>query len=72
MIGLELEEKIPAFAASDKVAAIQFVNALHQAGMLAIPAGSKVIRLLPPLNLSRGEAEEAVGLFESVLAQLSP
>jgi acetylornithine aminotransferase/acetylornithine/N-succinyldiaminopimelate aminotransferase len=72
MIGLELEEKIPAFAASDKAAAIQFVNALHQAGLLAVPAGSRVIRLLPPLNLSRAEAEEAAGLIESVLAQLSP
>ena len=41
MIGLELAEKIPAFAASDKAAAIQFVNALHQAGLLAIPAGTK-------------------------------
>jgi acetylornithine aminotransferase/acetylornithine/N-succinyldiaminopimelate aminotransferase len=71
MIGLELAEKIPAFAASDKAAAIQFVNALHQAGLLAIPAGSKVIRLLPPLILSRAEAAEAVGGIESVVAQLS-
>ena len=32
MLGLELaeKEKIPAFAASDKTAAIQFVNRLHQ------------------------------------------
>ncbi len=54
MIGLELAEKIPGFAASDKAPAIQFVSALHQAGLLAIPAGSKVIRLLPPLNLVAG------------------
>src|SRR5580693_4587208 len=72
MIGLELEEKIPAFAASDKAPAIQFVNALHQAGLLAIPAGNRVIRLLPPLNLARSEAAEAVGLIESVVAKLSP
>jgi acetylornithine aminotransferase/acetylornithine/N-succinyldiaminopimelate aminotransferase len=71
MIGLELAEKIPAFAASEKPAAIQLVNALHQAGLLAIPAGSKVIRLLPPLILSRAEAAEAVSLIESVAAQLS-
>jgi acetylornithine/succinyldiaminopimelate/putrescine aminotransferase len=52
--------------------AIQFVNALHQAGLLAIPAGSRVIRLLPPLNLSRAEAAEAAGLLESVVSKLSP
>jgi acetylornithine aminotransferase/acetylornithine/N-succinyldiaminopimelate aminotransferase len=72
MIGVELEEKIPVFAASDKAAAIQFVNALHHAGLLAIPAGSRVIRLLPPLNLSRAEAVEAVGLIESIVSKLSP
>jgi len=71
MIGLELAEKIPAFAASEKAAAIQFVSALHQAGLLAIPAGSKVIRLLPPLILSRADAAEAVSVMESVIAQLS-
>ena len=71
MIGLELAENIPAFAGSDKSAAIQFVNALHQAGLLAIPAGSKVIRLLPPLILSRAEAAEAASLIETVAGQLS-
>jgi acetylornithine aminotransferase/acetylornithine/N-succinyldiaminopimelate aminotransferase len=71
MIGLELEENIPAFAASDKAPAIQFINALHQAGMLAVPAGTRIIRLLPPLNLSRLEAAEAVGIIESIVTGLS-
>ncbi len=56
MLGMELAEKIPAFAASDKSAAIQFVNRLHAAGVLTIPAGTQVIRLLPPLNLKPQEA----------------
>jgi len=63
---------LPAFAASDKAPAIQFVNVLHHTGLLTVPSGNRVIRLLPPLNLSRAEAEEAVGLIESVVAQLSP
>ena len=67
MIGLELEEKIPAFAASDKAAAMQFVNALHQAGLLAIPAGNRVIRLLPPLNLTRAEADAGLVIIERAL-----
>ncbi|HEX3988521.1 MAG TPA: aspartate aminotransferase family protein [Verrucomicrobiae bacterium] len=70
MIGIELEEKIPAFAAEEKSPAIQFVNALHRAGALTIPAGTRVIRLLPPLNLRRAEAAEALQIIESVVSQL--
>ena len=51
MLGLELAENIPAFAGSDKSPAVQFVNRLHAAGVLTIPAGTQIIRLLPPLNL---------------------
>ncbi len=72
MIGLELQGKIPAFAASDKAPAVQFVNALQQAGLLTVPAGSSVIRLLPPLNLARSEAGEALVLLESVVKKLRP
>jgi acetylornithine/N-succinyldiaminopimelate aminotransferase len=71
MIGIELEEKIPGFASSEKPAATQFVNALHRAGALAIPAGARVIRLLPALNFRRVEAAEAAQIIESVAAQLS-
>ncbi len=72
MIGVELAENIPAFAASEKAAATQFVNLLHEAGVLAVPAGTRVIRFLPPLNLSHAEAVEAVRLIESVATKLSP
>lgn len=72
IIGVELHEKerIAGFAASDKAASIQFVNRLHDAGVLTIPSGTQVIRLLPPLNLSRNEAAEAIALIESVLRSL--
>jgi acetylornithine aminotransferase/acetylornithine/N-succinyldiaminopimelate aminotransferase len=71
MIGIELAEKIPAFSGSEKTSAIQFVNRLHQAGLLAIPAGTRVIRILPALNLSREEAGEGLRIIESVVAKLS-
>ncbi len=73
LLGLELveKEKIPAFAGSEKVAAIQFVNRLHEAGALTIPAGAQVIRLLPPLNLTRAQAEEGVAIIESVVKKLA-
>ena len=73
MIGIELAEKdrIPALAASDKTASIQFVNRLHDAGVLAIPSGAQVIRLLPALNLTRAQAEEGLKVIESVVSRLA-
>jgi acetylornithine aminotransferase/acetylornithine/N-succinyldiaminopimelate aminotransferase len=72
MLGLELaeKEKIPAFASSDKPAAIQFVNRLHRAGVLTIPAGAQILRLLPPLNLKPQEAGEGISKIEEVVKSL--
>ena len=70
MLGIELAEKIPAFAASDKSAALQFVNRLHTAGVLTIPAGNQIVRLLPPLNLKPQEADEGISKIEEVVKQL--
>jgi acetylornithine aminotransferase/acetylornithine/N-succinyldiaminopimelate aminotransferase len=71
ILGIELAEKIPAFAASDKTPAIQFVNRLHAAGVLTVPAGGQVIRLLPPLNLKPQEAGEAVSRIEELVKSLA-
>jgi acetylornithine aminotransferase/acetylornithine/N-succinyldiaminopimelate aminotransferase len=71
MLGFELAEKIPAFAASDKPAAIQFTNRLHAAGVLTIPAGTQVIRLLPPLNLKPSEAAEGISKIEDLVKSLA-
>ena len=71
MIGIELAKDIPAFAAENKAASLQFVNRLHEAGVLTIPSGTHVIRLLPALNLRRQEAEEGVQIIESVAAKLA-
>jgi acetylornithine aminotransferase/acetylornithine/N-succinyldiaminopimelate aminotransferase len=70
MLGLELCEKIPAFAASDKTPALQFVNRLHAAGVLTVPAGNQIVRLLPPLNLSTQEAGEGIHIIEEVVKSL--
>jgi len=72
MLGLELvaKERIPAFTSSDKPAAIQFVNRLHQVGVLTIPAGAQIIRLLPPLNLKPEEASEGISKIEEVVKSL--
>jgi acetylornithine/N-succinyldiaminopimelate aminotransferase len=72
MIGIELAPAIPGFAdKKDKAQAVQLVNRLHEAGLLTIPAGAQVIRLLPPLNLRRNEAEEGLSLIKTVVAALA-
>jgi acetylornithine/N-succinyldiaminopimelate aminotransferase len=71
MLGIELTANIPNLPGdSSKTQAIRFVNLLHAAGLLAIPAGAQVMRFLPPLNLRQSEAEEGLKLIESVVAKL--
>ena len=70
MLGLELREKIPALAGNPASSAMQLVNRLHDAGVLTIPSGTQVIRLLPALNLKRTEAEEGLQAIESVVQRI--
>lgn len=46
------------------------IRVLQQKRLLAVKAGGNSIRLLPPLNLSRDEIDEAVGILESACTQL--
>jgi len=71
MIGFELAPNIPALAARGKTPSLVMANRLHDAGLLAIPAGRQILRLLPPLNLSRPEAEQGIQIIESVVEKLS-
>ena len=73
MLGVEIAEKeaIPAFAASDKSASAQLVNRLHEAGLLMVPSGNQILRLLPPLNLTRAQAEEGIAILERVVRGLA-
>jgi acetylornithine/succinyldiaminopimelate/putrescine aminotransferase len=71
MIGIELAPNISAFAGEGKTPAVRFTNLLHAAGLLAIPAGTQIIRLLPALNLRRTEADEGLGIIGSVVEKLA-
>jgi acetylornithine/N-succinyldiaminopimelate aminotransferase len=73
MMGFELapKEKIPALAAGEKSASIQLVNRLHDAGVLTIPSGTQKLRLLPPLNLTRPQAEEGLAAIRKVVSALA-
>ena len=71
MIGLEFRPDAPGFCGSDKSPALQVVDRLHAAGVLTIPAGTTVIRILPALNLTRPEAMEGLHAIEQVVAELA-
>jgi acetylornithine/N-succinyldiaminopimelate aminotransferase len=71
MIGIEFAADAPAFSSSDKPVALQVLNRLHAKGLLAVPALPAVIRLLPPLNISRAEAAQAMGVIGAVIAEIA-
>jgi acetylornithine/N-succinyldiaminopimelate aminotransferase len=62
MIGIEFQ---PEFKAAE------IVKELHERNLLTVPAGNSVIRLLPPLNLSRAEAEEGLRAIEALIVDLA-
>jgi predicted acetylornithine/succinylornithine family transaminase len=61
MIGLELPE---GFVARDLVVALQ------SDGLLVIPAGDRVVRFLPPLNVSAKEIDAAVGIVRRTVERV--
>jgi acetylornithine/N-succinyldiaminopimelate aminotransferase len=71
MLGLELAPEIPSLKVEGKLPSAVFAMRLQEAGLLLIPAGPNVLRLLPPLNLTRGDAEEGLIILERVVAKLS-
>jgi acetylornithine/N-succinyldiaminopimelate aminotransferase len=71
MLGFELAPNIPGLTVEGKSQAVVLVNKLHDAGLLLIPAGTQVLRLLPALNLRRMEAEEGLAIIESVVKDLA-
>jgi acetylornithine aminotransferase/acetylornithine/N-succinyldiaminopimelate aminotransferase len=72
MLGIELAPNIPNLPGDPgKSTAVRFANLLHAAGLMTIPAGAQILRLLPPLNLRPSEAEEGLNIIEAVCAKLA-
>ena len=57
MLGIEFKEKVA-----------PILDALERRGVLAINAGSTVVRFVPPLILTRAEADEAVDALAGAIA----
>jgi acetylornithine aminotransferase/acetylornithine/N-succinyldiaminopimelate aminotransferase len=70
MLGIELVPDHPALSNPQRPPSLEFVNRLHEKGLLTVPSGNQVIRLLPPLNLSRTEAAEALQIMRSLLSTM--
>jgi acetylornithine/N-succinyldiaminopimelate aminotransferase len=67
LLGVELDAaRIP--APEGKTPALVIVTRLMEAGLLVPPAGPNTIRLLPPLNVTDSEVDEALALLHGVLA----
>ena len=71
LIGLEISD----FAAAEGETgppALRLTLRLIKAGLLVVPAGEQVIRLLPPLNVTAAECDEALRILRDVLAAAKP
>lgn len=58
MIGIELKQKVT-----------PYLQALTEKGVLALPAGVTVIRLLPPLVIEKAQLDEVIAVLKEVLSE---
>ena len=54
-----------------ELTAIEVVKAAIAAGLLLVPAGPKVVRLVPPLIVSEAEVDRALQLLNQIMAELT-
>lgn len=70
MIGIEFDPSLRQAWGADadtRPLSLLLTERCMRAGLLAIPAGENVLRLLPPLNITKDEASEAISILRSVL-----
>jgi acetylornithine aminotransferase/acetylornithine/N-succinyldiaminopimelate aminotransferase len=67
MIGIELND-----LSQEGVPSLLMTKELMKDGLLVIPSGERTIRLLPPLNISKEEADEALAILKKVLSAADP
>jgi len=71
LIGLEIADFAPDEGESG-TPALRLTLRLIKAGLLVVPAGENTVRLLPPLNVTAAECDEALGILRDVLAATKP
>lgn len=70
IMGFSLNTSSDTFSANGATPSVQFVNKLQEFGVLAVPAGANVVRLLPPLNLTETDAGKALEIIEKTAQAL--
>jgi acetylornithine aminotransferase/acetylornithine/N-succinyldiaminopimelate aminotransferase len=71
LLGVEVGDFAP-LEGEEGTPALRLTKRLISAGLLVVPAGEQTIRLLPPLNVTADECDEAVGVLHRVLAAACP
>ena len=71
MIGFELDagffDSHPAVVASGRPASIWLARQMLDIGLMVVPAGTHVVRWLPPMNIQEAHVAEALQLFRQAL-----
>jgi len=67
IIGIELND-LPASFGGEGIPSIRTTKELMKVGLLVIPSGERTIRLLPPLNITKAEADQALAILKKVLS----
>jgi acetylornithine/N-succinyldiaminopimelate aminotransferase len=67
LLGVEVEDFAP-HEGEEGTPALRLTKRLMSAGLLVVPAGEQTIRLLPPLNVSADECDEAIQILRDVLS----
>ncbi len=69
MTGIQLDKAT--FPKGARTPALETVVRAMEEGLLIIPAGETVVRMLPPLNVTKADIDEAVKKLASALGKLS-
>ncbi|MEY2905701.1 MAG: Succinylornithine transaminase/acetylornithine aminotransferase [Verrucomicrobiota bacterium] len=67
MIGIELND-LPTSFGGEGLPSIRATKDLMKSGLLVIPSGERTIRLIPPLNITKAEADKALAILKKVLS----
>jgi acetylornithine/succinyldiaminopimelate/putrescine aminotransferase len=68
LLGIGLEAaRIP--VAEGETPALKVVKLLISKGLITVPAGPDTVRLLPPLNVTDAEIDEALAILKNVLSE---
>lgn len=59
IVGIELDQEVA-----------PMVRACMNEGLLVVPAGPKVLRMVPPLTIDRNDVDEALGILAGVMRQV--